>query len=464
MTRPSFLMSMAQIPTIHEASELLRAGRTTSRELVDACLARIDRFEDRVQAWVLVDAEGARRQAAERDAELQAGRRRGLLHGVPIGIKDIIDVAGWPTLAGSRLRIGNVAAYDAPVVAKLRDAGAVILGKTVTTEFASFDPPPTRNPWNLARTPAGSSSGSAAAVALGMCIAAMGSQTGGSITRPAAYCGVAGCKPTYGRASLSGIVPLSFHLDHPGPIARDVTDLAIMLSAIAGYDPQDPISIDIPAPPYTAESARETPPRLGLLTGFFAEAAAPDVQASVDEALAKLAAAGATVDRVLPPPSFADVIVNHRRIMAIDAATHHRNNFPERRAEYGPCIAALMDEGLAATVVEYAEALEHQKRFARDLELKLAGYDALVTPATTTTAPGPETTGDPRFNAPFSYAGLPSVCFPCGLSSVDQMPVGLQLIGGRWAEGPLLSVAHWCEAEIGFSARPSLLAECAAVG
>ena len=172
---------------------------------------------------------------------------------MPIAIKDIIDVAGWPTLAGSRLRLGNVAAHDAPVVAKLREAGAVILGKTVTTQFASFDPPPTRNPWNLERTPAGSSSGSAAAVALGMCVAAMGSQTGGSITRPAAYCGVAGCKPTYGRASLSGIVPLSFHLDHPGPIAHDVADLAIMLTTIVGYDPHDPISLDVPAANYTAE-------------------------------------------------------------------------------------------------------------------------------------------------------------------------------------------------------------------
>ncbi len=148
-----------------------------------------------------------------------------------------------------------------------------------------------------------------------------------------------------------------------------------------------------------------------MLIGFFTEAATPDVRACVEAALAKLAAAGATVDAIAPPASFADVIANHRRIMAIDAAAHHRHNFPERRGEYGPCIAALMDEGLAATVVEYAEALAHQKRFARDLELKLAGYDALVTPATTTTAPGLETTGDPRFNAPFSYAGLPTVCF-----------------------------------------------------
>jgi len=457
-------MQNQQLPTIHGASEALRTGRTTSRALVDACLARIEQFEERVHAWVLVDAEGARREAARLDDELATGRRRGPLHGIPLGIKDIIDVAGWPTLAGSRLRIGNIAAHDAPVVARLREAGAVILGKTVTTEFASFDPPPTRNPWNLERTPAGSSSGSAAAVALGMCIAAMGSQTGGSITRPAAYCGVAGCKPTYGRVSLSGILPLSFHLDHPGPIARDVTDLAIMLSAIAGYDADDPISVDVPASNYAEAPARENPPRLAALTGFFVDAAAPDVRQSVDTALDQLAAAGAKIERFPPPASFAEVIANHRRIMAIDAAQHHRGNFPERRAEYGPCVAALMDEGLATKLVDYAEALEHQLRFARDLARQLAGFDALVTPATTTTAPGLETTGDPRFNAPFSYAGLPTVCFPCGLSTSDQLPVGLQLIGRRWEEGPLLSTAQWCERTIGFAAQPPLLAEYAQVG
>ena len=452
------------MPTIHGAGDALRSGRTTARALVDACLARIERFEEQVHAWVLVDAAGARREAARLDEELAAGRRRGPLHGIPLGIKDIIDVAGWPTLAGSRLRAGHVAQQDAPVVARLREAGAIILGKTVTTEFASFDPPPTRNPWNLARTPAGSSSGSAAAVALGMCIAAMGSQTGGSITRPAAYCGVAGCKPSYGRVSLSGILPLSFHLDHPGPLARDVTDLAIMLAAIAGYDANDPISVDVPASNYAAEPARDTPPRLAVLGGFFAAAAAPDVRQSVDAALARLAAGGATVERIMPPASFADVIANHRSIMAIDAAKHHRENFPARRAEYGPCIAALMDEGLATKLVDYAAALEHQMLFSRELARQLEGFDALVTPATTTTAPGLETTGDPRFNAPFSYAGLPTVCFPCGLSAVDQMPVGLQFIGRRWGEGPLLSTAQWCERTLGFAAVPPLLAEFAQVG
>jgi len=456
-------MPTSLLPTIYEAADQLRAGSLRSLELVEHCLARIERFEDRVRAWVSVDADGARTQARELDDQLRAGRWRGRLHGIPIGIKDIVDVAGSPTLAGSRLRAGHRAVRDATLVARLRAAGAVILGKTVTTEFACFDPPPTRNPWNLTRTPAGSSSGSAAAVALGMCLAAIGSQTGGSITRPAAYCGVAGCKPSYGRVSVRGVIPLAFHLDHPGPLARDVADLAVMLSALAGYDPTDPHSVDVPTADYVAEPARETPPRVAVLNGFFVEAASAEVRGAVLAALTKLRAAGAAMIDVLPPESFAVVIAHHRRIMAVEAAAYHRDNFPERRSEYGPQIAALLDEGLSVSASDYAAALEHRERFTRDVETLLAGYDTLLTPAATTTAPGPETTGDGRFNAPWSYVGLPTVSFPCGIAA-DGLPVGLQFVGRRWGEGPLFAVAQWCERAVGFSALSPLLAECAASG
>ncbi|MBI2827158.1 MAG: amidase [Planctomycetia bacterium] len=445
--------------SIREAGDLLRAGRLTSLDLVEACLARIERFDARVRAWVMVDADGARAQARRLDDELHKGGPRHPLHGIPIGIKDIIDVEGWPTLAGSRLRAGHVARQDAPIVRRLRAAGAVILGKTVTTEFASFDPPPTRNPWNLERTPAGSSSGSAAAVALGMCMAAVGSQTGGSITRPAGYCGVAGCKPTYGLVSLSGIVSLAYHMDHPGPIAPRVSDLAIMLASMAGYEPLDPFSVDVPVPDYAAGLERAAPPRLGLMTGFFRDAASDEVRAVVAASIERLRAAGATVEEMPPPASFADVIVNHRRIMGIEAAEYHRANFPARRSEYGPQLASLLDEALATSVLDYAAALKHKEQFTRDLEALAGRYDALVTPATTTTAPTPETTGDPRFNAPFSYANCPTVCFPCGVAR-DGLPVGLQLIGRHWGEGPLLAVSAWCERAIGFAARPPLVAEC----
>ena len=231
---------MDAFPPIAELVCKIRDKRLTPRELVDACLKRIERVEPDVRAWVSVDAEGARRRADELTELAARGEILGPLHGIPIGIKDIIDVAGWPTRAGSPLRDGHLAREDAAVVARLRNAGAIILGKTVTTEFAWIDPPPTRNPWDATRTPGGSSSGSAAAVASGMCVAAIGSQTGGSIIRPASYCGVCGLKPTFGVVSRVGVLPLSISLDHVGPIARCVDDLAVVFGVIADPDPVSP--------------------------------------------------------------------------------------------------------------------------------------------------------------------------------------------------------------------------------
>src|SRR5437588_6861174 len=239
---------MVTFSTLHAASAALRLGRISPVDLLDTCLERIDRYEPRVHAWVFVDWDSARAEAERADAELRRGLWRGPLHGIPLGIKDIFDVFDWPTAAGSRLWAKSMARRDATVVQRLRQAGAVLLGKTVTTQWASFDPPVTVNPWHPSRTPGGSSSGSAAAVACGMCLGALGSQTGGSITRPASYCGVAGCKPTYGRVSGAGVVPLAGSMDHPGPMARTARDLAVILQAIAGPDPRDPSCADRPVP------------------------------------------------------------------------------------------------------------------------------------------------------------------------------------------------------------------------
>src|SRR5207253_2204960 len=222
-----------------------------------------------------VDRDGARAGARERDQELRRGQWRGPLHGIPIGIKDIFDVFDWPTAAGSRLWANSIARQDATVVRRLRQAGAVLVGKTVTTQYASFDPSPTRNPWNLARTPGGSSSGSAAAVACGMCLGALGSQTGGSITRPASYCGVAGLKPTFGRVRCDGVVPLAPSMDHVGPIAACIRDLAILLQVIAGPDLRDPNCVDQPIPDFNASMSQRKPPlRLARVRGLFQERAA----------------------------------------------------------------------------------------------------------------------------------------------------------------------------------------------
>lgn len=429
--------------TIQTAAAEIESGRLLPTELLERCLTQIDKFEPRIKAWVFVDREGAREAATRASKEIAAGHYRGPLHGIPLGIKDIFDVAGWPTLAGSRLRAGHRATTDSTVVARLRNAGAILLGKTVTTEFASFDPPPTRNPWNLERTPGGSSSGSAAAVALGMCLAAMGSQTGGSITRPASYCGVAGCKPTFGRVSGHGVVPLSRHMDHVGPLARSVGDLAALLSVIAGYDVADATTLDVPVDDYLQACERPNPPRLGVLDkGFFAEpsGAMTPLMKTVDQ----LREAGASVRAADLPDAFADVIAMHRRLITVEAAEYHQTLFRQHRDGYGQQIASLIDEGLATTAVDYASALVHRRQLQRELMESFREVDALVTPATTSTAPGIESTGDPKFNSPWSFVGFPTVSIPCCLAD-DGLPLSVQLVGRPFEEAKLLAAAAWCE-------------------
>lgn len=445
-----------KLPTIHEASENIRDYRISSLELVEQCLDTIEQFEPQMNAWVMVDADGAREAATIRDRELKSGQVRGPLHGIPIGIKDIVDVAGLPTLAGSPLRDKRPAEQDATVVQRLVEAGAVVLGKTVTTEWACFDPPPTSNPWNLDRTPGGSSSGSAAAVALGMCIAAIGSQTGGSISRPASYCGVAGCKPTHGRVSTAGVVPLSYHLDHVGPIARSVQDLALVLSAIAGPDARDPWAATNEAGDLGIQLNQTTAPRLGILRGFFEEHADDDVRASMKQVVEKLGAAGADLEEATLPPSFDEFLQNHRTIMAVEAADYHRDSFPSHRKQFSPEMARLLQEGCETDVRDYAEALAHQRVFQFELGQLLDQFDALICPATTSPAPPRETTGDPRFNSPWSYAGVPTVSLPVELAS-DGLPLGIQLVAGPWHEARLFATASWCEEEIGFNQIPPML-------
>jgi aspartyl-tRNA(Asn)/glutamyl-tRNA(Gln) amidotransferase subunit A len=367
------------------------------------------------------------------------------LHGLPLAIKDIFDVYDWPTAAGSRLWAQSIARHDATVVRRLRQAGVVFLGKTVTTQYASFDPPPTRNPWNPTRTPGGSSSGSAAAVACGMCLGALGSQTGGSITRPASYCGVAGCKPTYGRVSAHGVLPLAPSMDHPGPIAGCVRDLALLLQAIAGPDPLDPSCSDRPVPDLLAPLAGTLPaPRLGRVCGLFEERAEPSVRALMEQVTAALRSQGATVSDVALPAAFAEVVARHRTVMAVEGAVYHEARLRRHPEDYEPKIRALLEEGLACPAAEYARCKNHQRELSCAMLSCFQGVDALLTPATTGPAPNAGSTGDPAFNAPWSYTGLPTVSFLAGWSP-DGLPLAIQLVGRPWSEAELLAVAAWCE-------------------
>ena len=437
--------------TCTQAAAALQRGEVTPRQLVESCLAQIDRHESRVKAWVRIDRESALSMAQQRSDELRAGGSRGPLHGVPLGIKDIVDVEGVPTEAGSPLLRGKTALQDSPLVARLKQAGAIIIGKTVTTEFASFDPPPTCNPWNLERTPGGSSSGSAAAVALGMCCAAIGSQTGGSITRPASFCGVAGYKPAWNTVPLAGIVPLSPYLDHPGPMARSVADLRLIHQVIADTDTPSSWPMEWQACRNREADAfddlREI--TLGVIEDFFISEASTGVQRATRDTIARLAAAGAKIQTVSLPASFATVLKHHRRLMARGAAEAHGELFKQHASQFGRHIAELITDGLAVTDAELAESLDHQQTFRREMLPLLDDVDALLTPSTVTVAPTIETTGDPRFNAPWSFSGFPTVSIPCGLAD-DDLPVSLQLAGKPWLPERLFGAASWCERVMAF--------------
>jgi aspartyl-tRNA(Asn)/glutamyl-tRNA(Gln) amidotransferase subunit A len=441
------------IPSIHSAADMISRGQLTPSALLDQCLANIDRYEQRVHALVFVDRDGAKAEAARLTDEAQRGQFRGRLHGIPIGIKDIFDVFDWPTAAGSKLWANAVARKDATVVERLRLAGAVFLGKTVTTQYASFDPPPTRNPWNLERTPGGSSSGSAAALACGMCLGALGSQTGGSITRPASYCGVTGIKPSYGLVSCTGVVPLAQSMDHPGPLARCVRDLAILLQTIAGPDGLDSECRFQPIPDYVA--ALDEPgeaPTLGRVRGLFHDRAEPVMRDMMDRVCETLREHGVGIADVALPAGFSDVIARHRTVMAVEAAQFHESRLWKHPDDYAPNISSLLREGLATTAPEYARTKEHQRQLTADMSYCFQDLDALICPATTGPAPDSRTTGDPAFNSPWSYTGLPTVSFPVAWTP-DGLPLCVQLIGFWGHEAELLQTAAWCEERLGVEAR-----------
>lgn len=448
---------MTDTPSATEAAELIRRGQLSSAELVDQCLRRIDALDDRLRAWVAVDRGHALSTAEHLDREAAEGSLRGPLHGVPVGIKDIIDVTGWPTKAGSPIRENHVAALDAPVVQALRHAGAVILGKTVTVEFACFDPSPSRNPWDpkLRHTPGGSSSGSAVAVAAGMIPAALGTQTGGSLVRPASYCGIASCKPTFGRVDRRGVVPVSLHLDHVGPMARTVADLRLLLSCLPrslDFAPSSDIAWRQP----DREKRGLLPPRLGLVDDLFHDEATPEVGEAFAAAVEKLRTAGAAFETIPLPGGFDEIDAMHTRIMACDAAAYHRPDFPARRDQYGPKIAGLLDEGLRTSGADYAAALAHRADMQARMAPVFDEVDALIVPATEAPAPDTlETTGSKRFQAPWSYLGVPVVSLPLVLSS-DGLPLAVQLVGPYHTDDILLEIGAWAEAQFGFTSRAPL--------
>lgn len=440
---------------VAEAAQQMRNRELSPVSLAQSLLERIEALEPTLQAWVTIDREEVLTTAQQREQELERKAAKGVLHGVPVGLKDIFYTAGMKTSACSRIYADFVPAYDATVVARLKGAGAIILGKAVTTEFASSDPSPTRNPWNLAHTPGGSSSGSSVAVATGMCAAALGSQTGGSTCRPAAYNGIVGLKPTYGRISRYGVVPLSWSLDTVGILVRSVEDAAIMLQVMAGHDPHDPGSSTQAVPDYLEQmKAHDQPPRIGLIKEFFFGRSTPEIRSHTEAIAQKLAQAGATVEEISLPRSFATAHSCQRVVSNVEAAAFHEESFRERADEYGPKIRANIEMGMLVPGVRYLQAQRLRRQFRQDMTDLVKWVDMALTPATPEPAPGDlTTTGDAVFQAPWTSSGLPTIVIPSGLSQTG-LPLGVQFGGLPFEEGKLLGAARWCEEALGANLWP----------
>jgi Asp-tRNA(Asn)/Glu-tRNA(Gln) amidotransferase A subunit family amidase len=425
-----------------EAAAAMRSGTLTSVDLVQQCIARIEEREHTVQAWTFFDPAYALHQAREADRLRLANAPLGALHGIPVGIKDIFDTKDMPTENGTVLHAGRTPVEDAAAVALLRAAGAVIMGKTVTTELAVYSPGKTRNPHDPRHTPGGSSSGSAAAVAAGMVPLAIGSQTNGSVIRPAAYCGVFGYKPTRGMVSLYGALAQSAPLDTIGMFARNVEDLALIAEQLMVYDGRDP-NQRMRARPVLVETVARQPPAPPRIA-FVKTPIWPKADAETQEAFTRLAQQiGSHVTEVSLPEWFADAIEWHGTIMQADLAKSFAYEYELGRDRLSNTLRNMIEYGQKCLAVEYNLALDHVRRLNEYLHQIFAGHDVIMTPSTTGTAPhGLEATGSPIFCTLWTLAGVPAINLPL-LKGTNGLPLGVQLVAANGDDARLLRTARW---------------------
>jgi Asp-tRNA(Asn)/Glu-tRNA(Gln) amidotransferase A subunit family amidase len=426
-----------------DAARKIRDGLLTSEELVQSCLERIRTLEPSVQAWTFLDEEHALAQARAADERKRSGEPIGALHGVPVGLKDVIDTADMPTENGTVLHQGRTPRDDAAVVAMLRGAGAVILGKTVTTECAYFSPGKTRNPHNPEHTPGGSSSGSAAAVAAGMVPLALGSQTNGSTIRPAAFCGVYGFKPTHGLVPRTGMLPLSRTLDHVGLFSKNVEDLALLAEVLVGWDEGDPDTRPRARIPFQMISS-EAPPIEPMLA-FVKTPHWEKVDAGTREAFAELTGAlGERVEDVELFPSATAAWNWHKTIMEAEMAANFEPEWQHGRDRLSDQLRSLLERGRETRAVDYQRALRRIRPMVEGFdELFMERYDAILTPAAPGTAPkGLAATGDPSFCTLWTLCGMPALSLPL-MQGADGLPLGVQLVGRRGFDARLLRTARW---------------------
>lgn len=465
-------MSVQPLPTLAQAARLIAAGAVSPVELTEAALTRAAALNDRLAAFIEITGDRARVAAARAEREIKGGRRRGRLHGIPYGLKDIYDAAGLRTTAHSRLLLDNVAAEDAETTARLEAAGMVLIGKLATHEFATGGPawdlpfPPARNPWNPAHFTGGSSSGSGAAVAAGILPLAMGSDTGGSIRLPAAYCGTVGLKPTYGRVSRRGVAPLCYSLDTAGPLTWTIEDAALALQALAGHDPRDPGSADVPVPDYLAEVRQGIAGlRIGYARSFNDDGKVGAEQAAALDRVAEvLKGLGAEVIEVTLPPNdhfqACARTISHSESFAI-----HAKDLQTRPEMYARVTRERLSLGAFVTARQYVQAQRLRRILTRRVDTLFEHCDALLTAIIPGPAPMLEQTDTNPWRNPqplasvFNVTGHPCVALPCGFAA-NGLPLSAQFVSRAFDEATVLRVGHAYEQAAQWIAkRPALATE-----
>lgn len=441
--------------TIGEASELLDQRQITPLDLVEACLGRIEQLDSRLNCYITVLSDSAREAARRASNEMIQGRRSPL-HGIPYALKDLFETQGVRTTAGSKFYQDYLPAQDAEVVERLRRAGAILLGKLNMHEIAlgvtNVNPHygPCANPWDLGRVAGGSSGGSAAALAAGLCFGALGTDTGGSIRIPASLCGIVGLKPTRGRVSLRGVIPLSWNLDHVGPMARCVRDVALLFQSIVGYDHHDPYSVDMRVDDYIGQLQAGLRGRRVAVAqdDFFTVKTDSQVWSAIQEAARVFSTLGAHV-RWANFPHAEDAARANRLMTTSDAAAFHRERLASRPQDFGEDVRLRLQTGAANTSTDYALARHTQSLLRHEFTRFFDDFDLLITPTTPVTAPpmmlGPDAVEQAhlltRFTSPFNLTGLPAISLPCGFTS-EGLPIGLQIITRPWGEAALLQAAY----------------------
>jgi Asp-tRNA(Asn)/Glu-tRNA(Gln) amidotransferase A subunit family amidase len=437
---------MAQASTLSETMAGLRDGSVSALDVAESCLGRIAEIDAKVEAWTFLDPDHVRAQARALDAARANGRPMGPLHGIPVGVKDIFDTVDMPTEDGTVLHAGRKPHHDSFAVSLLRQAGAVIMGKTVTTELALFTPGKTHNPHDPSRTPGGSSSGSAAAVGSGMVPLAIGSQTNGSVIRPAAFCGVVGYKPTHGLISRRGVLSLSRTLDHVGVFAGSVADAALIAEVMMSYDAAD-ADMQPQARAELCRMAAEEPP-LPPKLGFAKTPAWQYIEPDCEEAFAELVEMlGDSVAELELPPVFEHAVEMHSTIQDAEVAVNFAPEYEKGRDKLSPRLRGIIERGQQVLAGDYIRAIARISLLNLALDDAFNHYDAILTPAAPGEAPGFEATGNPAFCTTWSLLGTPAISLPL-LHGANGMPIGVQLIGSRGNDGRLLRTAHWLEERV----------------